>query len=102
MSSFNQPAPLNNIRYVMRLPEEQTVRLTCEDFKLLVEDRIAQTLCGVEPQQLKQAMLHAAHGGKMVRPLVTMFSAATVGGERTGALDAASAIEMLHNGNGFT
>lgn len=80
----------------MRLHEEQTVRLTCELFRSLVDDRIEQTLCSVEPQQLKQAMLHAARGGKMVRPLVTMLSASAVGGERTDALDAASAIEMLH------
>ena len=50
-----------------------------------------------EPLLLHQAMRYSALApGKRIRPVLTMICAEAVGGNRTDALDAACAVEMIH------
>jgi geranylgeranyl pyrophosphate synthase len=57
---------------------------------------MTSVLRSVEPSYLREALQHATHGGKKVRPLLTLLACSAAGGNWHSALDAATAIELLH------
>jgi geranylgeranyl diphosphate synthase type I len=61
-----------------------------------VDEAITGLFATVEPAGLRQALLHGAFGGKRIRPIITMLSCSAVGGNANDALQAATAIELLH------
>jgi geranylgeranyl pyrophosphate synthase len=58
--------------------------------------RMTSVLRSVEPSYLREALQHATHGGKKVRPMLTLLASSAAGGNWHSALDAATAIELLH------
>lgn len=62
----------------------------------LVNGRLHGLLDEISPPPLRTPMLHALEGGKRIRPLLALASCAAAGGRESDALDAASAIELLH------
>lgn len=64
--------------------------------KGVVEERQSILLSRIEPKPLRDAMENNVYGGKMVRPMITMLASVAVGGKETSAIDAATAIELLH------
>ena len=80
----------------MRVHEEQNLRSAHDQLKFSVAERVHSVLMHVEPLALRKAMQHGAVGVKMVRPILTMLSSSSVGGSSAAALDAATAIELLH------
>jgi len=65
-------------------------------YRKAVDETMAHLFDTVEPAILRQALMHGARGGKRVRPVVTMLSCSAVGGDPYDALQAATAIELLH------
>ena len=61
-----------------------------------LNERMNAVLRNVEPSYLRDALQHATHGGKKVRPLLTLLACSAAGGNWHNALDAATAIELLH------
>ncbi len=61
-----------------------------------LDARMTAVLRSVEPSYLREALQHATHGGKKVRPLLTLLACSAAGGNWHRALDAATAIELLH------
>jgi geranylgeranyl pyrophosphate synthase len=65
-------------------------------FREALNARMTSVLRSVEPTYLREALQHATHGGKQVRPLLTLLACSAAGGTWHRALDAATAIELLH------
>jgi geranylgeranyl diphosphate synthase, type I len=65
-------------------------------YRKAVDETMTRLFDTVEPAILRQALMHSAHGGKRVRPVVTMLSCSAAGGNPYDALQAATAIELLH------
>lgn len=86
----------SNIEQSMRIREEHPELNKYRLQKSVVEERIGVVLARIEPQSLRKAVEYGAYGGKMIRPIVTMLSCAAVGGKGSAAVDAATAIELLH------
>ena len=64
----------------------------------LVEKTLSEVLPSSRPAVLSEAMRYAVGtGGKRIRPLICLASAAAVGGEAEDAKYPAAAIELLHN-----
>lgn len=61
-----------------------------------VEHTMETTLAQVEPENLRDALLHAAQGGKKIRPLVVCLACSAAGGSWKAALQSAAAVEFLH------
>lgn len=80
----------------MRVHQEILTPSAQERLKALVERRIANVIKDVQPPSLREVMLFASTGGKMVRPTLTLLSCAAVGGKEEDALEAATAFELLH------
>lgn len=79
----------------MRTTEDQMA----ENYRVLkeaVEGRIASLVSRIEPKPLRDAMENNLPGGKMVRPMITILACGAVGGRVAAAIDAATAIELLH------
>ncbi|MBI4547173.1 MAG: polyprenyl synthetase family protein [Ignavibacteriae bacterium] len=67
-------------------------------YKLRIEKRLASLADSHEPASVyKPIRYFLASGGKRVRALLVLLSCEAVGGNRNQALDAATAIEVLHN-----
>jgi geranylgeranyl diphosphate synthase type I len=65
--------------------------------RTLVEDRLAETVRAVEPQDLEEQVAHATlSGGKRVRPTVTLLVCEACGGEPEAAADFGVGIELVH------
>ncbi|MBX2989908.1 MAG: polyprenyl synthetase family protein [Bacteroidetes bacterium] len=67
-----------------------------EFFKSIIRERISSILAEVKPRTLQRAMEESVYGGKMIRPILVMLSCSAVGGSEHEAVDAATAIELLH------
>jgi geranylgeranyl diphosphate synthase, type I len=61
-----------------------------------VDRAITKSLGLIEHPGLKEMLEHATSGGKRIRPLLTIFSCAAVGGRSEDAVPAAAALELLH------
>jgi len=64
--------------------------------KKAVDETMTRLLATVQPPELRQALMHGVSGGKRVRAIVTMLSCSATGGEAFDALQASTAIELLH------
>jgi geranylgeranyl diphosphate synthase, type II len=63
-----------------------------------VEKRFQEFIPNFEPKPLYEPFSYImAGGGKRIRPILTMFACAAIGKEPLYALDAAMAIEIMHN-----
>jgi geranylgeranyl diphosphate synthase type II len=63
-----------------------------------VEKKIAETVHLDEPRQLYEPFKYImTGGGKRIRPVLTMISAAALGADPSSALNSGVAIEILHN-----
>ncbi len=64
----------------------------------MVDNRLEETLEGVEPAELSTSLEHVTlAGGKRVRPTVTILACEAVGGEPEAAVEFAVGIELVHN-----
>ena len=69
-----------------------------EECRERIDARLATLVEGREPASLYEPTAHIlAGGGKRVRGALVMLACEAVGGDRDGALDAAAAVEILHN-----
>ena len=71
-----------------------------EEFLVIIEKTLDEVLpkAGERPAELSEAMRYAVGaGGKRIRPLICLASAAAVGGRAEDARYPAAAIELLHN-----
>ncbi|MDL1892683.1 polyprenyl synthetase family protein [Sphingobacteriales bacterium CHB3] len=80
----------------MRIHEQHTESERYEFLKSIIRERISSALTRVKPRTLQRIMKESVYGGKMIRPIVTMLSCSAVGGKESDAIDAATAIELLH------
>jgi len=68
------------------------------DYLSKVEKKIAETVHLDEPKELYEPFKYImTGGGKRIRPVLTMISAAALGADPYAALNSAVAIEILHN-----
>ena len=68
------------------------------DLRNLVNQQVAQALRKPEPISLYEPMRYTLDaGGKRLRPLLVLLACEAVGGKARSALDAAVAVELLHN-----
>ncbi|NKE37493.1 polyprenyl synthetase family protein [Natronococcus sp. JC468] len=66
--------------------------------RALIEERLVAVVDGVDPETLNEEVRHVAlSGGKRVRPMVTLLSCETVGGDPEDAVDFGVGIELVHN-----
>jgi len=69
-----------------------------EHLKSEIDGRIQEILSKPNPQTLYEPMRYILRaGGKRLRPILLLLSCKAVGGDPTKCLDAAVAVEMLHN-----
>lgn len=69
-----------------------------KDYLQIVERRIDEIARVKEPKSLYEPFNYLmSGGGKRIRPILTMFAAETVGGDPRQIVDAAVAIEIMHN-----
>jgi len=69
-----------------------------EEYKSLVEQRIASLNFGIEPRQLYQPISYTlAGGGKRLRPVLALAACDLFEGNVQDAIDAAIGIEIFHN-----
>lgn len=67
-------------------------------YKSLIEDKLLTFTSKVSPIGIYEPMKYILDGGgKRVRPMLLLLSCEAVGGKAEDALDAATAIEILHN-----
>jgi len=67
-------------------------------YKKLIQGRLEEAITRSEPASLYDPMRYAlAHPGKQLRPCLLLLSCEAVGGRTEQALDAALAIEVIHN-----
>ncbi len=65
--------------------------------RALIEERLIEVVDGVEPETLSSEVRHVTlSGGKRVRPMVTLLSCETVGGNAEDAVDFGVGIELVH------
>ena len=65
--------------------------------RALVEERLSAVVESVEPESLREEVAHVTlSGGKRVRPLMTLLTCETVGGEYTDAVNFGVGIELVH------
>lgn len=68
------------------------------ELRTLVQDRIGTIFSKTEPVTLYGPMKYAVKvGGKLVRPVLLLLSNEAVGGDINNAINAATALEMVHN-----
>ncbi|RQG96700.1 polyprenyl synthetase family protein [Natrarchaeobius oligotrophus] len=66
--------------------------------RALIEERLVEVVDGIEPETLNEEVRHVAlSGGKRVRPMITVLTCETVGGEAEDAVDFGVGIELVHN-----
>jgi geranylgeranyl pyrophosphate synthase len=69
-----------------------------EEFKSKIEQNIANLIPEKSPKNLYESFKYIMNcGGKRIRPVLAMISAGAVGGNPEAAMNAATAIEILHN-----
>ncbi len=69
-----------------------------EPYKKLVDSRIFELIDKNKPELLYEPIRYALQsGGKRLRPVLLLWACEAVGGDITKALDAAAAIEIVHN-----
>ena len=69
-----------------------------EEYKSLIDDRIKSLCKDLEPKSLYLPISYILDGGgKRIRPILLMFCCEAVGGNSINALNAALAVEILHN-----
>ncbi len=69
-----------------------------ESLRVMVDRRLAVLVRRGEPRDLREASRYVlSAGGKRVRAVLTLLCCELVGGTARGALDAAAAMEILHN-----
>ena len=72
--------------------------VTVQTLKEIINQKLAANLLRREPTSLYSPIRYLlAGGGKRLRPMLVIISAEAVGGSRSVALDAAIAVELLHN-----
>lgn len=63
----------------------------------IITEHVRRALSG-RPEMLYEAATHIVkHGGKRIRPYMVIETCQMMGGDKTDALDAAAAVEMIHN-----
>lgn len=68
------------------------------DYLTLIENRIKNVVPNIEPGQLYEPFNYIMkEGGKRLRPVMTLIAAGAVGGNPVEAVNAAVALEILHN-----
>ncbi len=77
--------------------EDTFIRLL-HQWQQLINQRLAETVYNRQPAVLYQPIDYVLEGGgKRLRPILVLLSCAAVGGKPDAALDAAVAVELLHN-----
>jgi geranylgeranyl diphosphate synthase, type II len=78
--------------------DEETLNQYIKSYQLKIEERIFQVSKIEEPVSLYEPYKYImAEGGKRIRPLLVMIAADAVGSDALLAIDAAVAVEILHN-----
>lgn len=67
-----------------------------ESLRSAIDGTIDSAIADLEPALLREAVAHAAGGGKRVRPMLAVLMCGAVGGREADALQAAAAIELMH------
>ena len=62
----------------------------------LIDARIVEVIAALQHRSLRSAVEYALEGGKRVRPKMVMLACGAVGGNELDALDAGTAVELLH------
>ena len=77
---------------------ENGLKQRIDDLKRLVDQRMLQILDKPAPVSLYEPMRYSvSSGGKRIRPILLLLSAEAVGSRIENALDAAVALELVHN-----
>ncbi|MDQ1266587.1 MAG: hypothetical protein QG635_1739 [Bacteroidota bacterium] len=80
------------------MEEEKDFKEFYNEFHRAVEDKLAQYIKVTEPRNLYEPFKYImTGGGKRIRPVLSMICSGAVGGDPYSALDAAAAVEILHN-----
>jgi len=81
-----------------KLSENDSIRHTVELHKASVDARLRKMTVGKKPSTVYDPLVYAiTAGGKRLRAILVLLACESVGGKTTTALDAACAIELLHN-----
>lgn len=68
-----------------------------EKYSKLIEEEIRKNISDIEPTELYKSSAHLIEaGGKRIRPSLVLLSTESVGGKIEDALNAATAIELIH------
>lgn len=80
----------------MHLDTEFEIKLG--EFRQDISNRVQQVFTNSEPRSLYEPMRYAASsGGKLLRPVLLLLACEATGGKKEDALDAAVALEFVHN-----
>ena len=68
------------------------------NYRNLVNDKLNQVAAKVSPASFYEPVRYVlASGGKRIRPILVILSCQAVGGTKESCMDAAAAVEILHN-----
>ena len=74
--------------------EELTVEINCA--KTLIDRELSKLVRSIEPKLAPQIEYALLSGGKRLRPLIVLFAAQSVGGDRKKAIPLALSLELAH------